>query len=215
MTDPILVQIVVSYAQHAIFLLAATLLIGRAQLPQQFQTLMPRPGVRKAGALALALVTCAACAWFTRGWFGELSLTNTAWALSTAFAITVFRPPQRAPRWLTALGTPSRRATAAMAVLACGFYASALALVPVDVYAWGYTAPFAGCCLALAFVLFFCGAQAHAWLVLAAVVLWAVGVRHSANLFDLLFDVPLLVAVCIQAFAPTRRQPPHLYVPRP
>ena len=166
--------IALSYFQHALFIVALCAWL----LPQ---TVVPAGSsrLRSWGQIAASLVVALACAWFTRGWLGELSVLNTLFAASLL-----------AKRGHAQAAMP-RAVAVSLAVLGGVLYPSALHLLAFDVYALGYFWP-----LSLGFLLFagalcWAGLRSWAWGVVVAVLLWSLNAFYSPNLWDAVLDAPL------------------------
>jgi hypothetical protein len=185
----------ISYLQHALLLLA--LLTAWRSLRRPWIHLTPSA---RLGFWALAACMALWAAWFTRGWLGELSLLTTVWA---AWAVHAFHNC----RSNKSLGTP---AAAVLGVVGLVLYPSALHLVQLDLYAWGYFSPFAYGVLAFAAIAWAAKQQLWASAMVVGTALWALGFRHSTNLWDMLFDVPLwLIALftLVQRVRPSAKAP--------
>ncbi len=170
--------IAVSYVQHVLMLLALTAGIW-VRVPSRLRI----------AAMLAGLVLATVCAWVTRGWFGELSFTNSAWAALALLG--VFAPSRRTH------GSIPLAIAMGFVVLTTPMFAGALWLSAWDLYGFGYASVSGLAALALALLAWASGLRLWAGIILTAVALWSLGIRHSPNLWDMLIDAPTWAALCV------------------
>ena len=139
--------------------------------------------------LVLLALPSLAISFFTLGMLSQLSAVFTFLVFIGLTHFIHGFPPTATPVWLFAVA----------ALVGLLLYASALGFLRVDIYAWGYQARWLSVVAAILALVLWTSAPLVSWALAFALLVFALGIGASRNLWDCLID-PIMFFTAIYFF---------------